>query len=267
LAHALTAGPGAQQVIELNQHDRFIVTRRRRVTLSPSLRHVDIYEFALADADVDAPPFCHVRQRLSRSNVRIGFLADEPMMYLHTRPRFDPWARCELTDAGLNTIGEIQKEFVPRRRLSHYVLYGANREEVARVEPHVPVALGRRRAGGVAVGAAAAVLGIPFVGPAGVAAVAALAVTTGVRQLRDWVDPLDVASQLRIVRGDQTIGVVLRQPGPGTSTTPLPWESHTRVYEIDMRADPSNSVDRRLVLAVPVALDVLRGVFAESPLR
>jgi hypothetical protein len=39
------------------------------------------------------------------------------------------------------------------------------------------------------------------------------------------------------------------------------------VYEIDMRADAAKTVDRRLVLAVPVALDTLRGLFAESALR
>jgi hypothetical protein len=260
-------------MIELNQHDRFVVTRRRRVTLSPTLEGIDIYTFALADADVDAAPFCHVRQRVSRSNVRIGFYADEArtvaLMYLNMRPRFDPWARCELTDAGLETIGGIQKAFVPRQRRSHYVLYDGDGDEVARVEAHVPAAVSHRRAGRVAVGAAAGVLGIPFVGAVGVAAVASLAATAAVRQIRDWVDPLDVASELRILRGDQTIGVFLRQPvpgtiGPGTSTVPPPWASPARVYEIDVRADPSKIVDRRLVLAVPVALDTLRGVFAES---
>jgi len=34
-----------------------------------------------------------------------------------------------------------------------------------------------------------------------------------------------------------------------------------------MTGDPSRSVDRRLVLAIPVALDVLRGVFGESAFR
>ena len=136
----------------------------------------------------------------------------------------------------------------------------------------MPVALGRRRAGRVAVGAAAGVLGIPFVGVVGVAAVASLALTAAVRQVRDWVDPLDVASELCFRRGDQTIGVILRQPllgptRPGTSTIPPPWGSPVRVYEIDMRADPEKIVDRRLALAVPVALDTLRGVFAESALR
>lgn len=135
-------------MIDPNQHDRFVVTRRRRVTATPSLGSVDIYEFALAD--IDTPPVCHVRQRVSRPNDRIGFYADKArtvaLMYLNTRSRFDPWARYELTDSDLHTVGEIQKAFVPRRRRSHYVLYGGDGDEVARVEAHVPVAVGRRRA-------------------------------------------------------------------------------------------------------------------------
>jgi len=262
-------------MIDPNEHDRFVVARRQRVTLSPSLDSVDVYEFALADADVDSPPFCYVRQRVSRSNVRVGFYADEArtvaLMHLNMPPRFDPWARCELADAGLRTIGEIQKEFVPRRRRSQYVLYGSEGGEVAHVEAHVAVAVSRRRAAGVAAAAAAGVLGIPIVGAVGVAAVA-LAVTAGARQLRDWVDPLDLASELRILRGGQTIGVFHRQAspgslGPGTPTIRVPWHPPARVYEVDMRSDPSKLVDRRLVLAVIVALDSLRGVLPESPLR
>jgi hypothetical protein len=116
------------------------------------------------------------------------------------------------------------------------------------------------------------VLGIPFIGAAGVAAVASLAAVAAARQVKDCVDPIDGASELRILRGEQTLGVVLRRPlggtiGPATSTIPLPWRSPARVYEIDMSADRSKTVDRRLVLALPVALDALRGVFAESPLR
>jgi hypothetical protein len=259
-----------------NQHDRFVVTRRRRVTATPSLGSVDVYEFTLADADADTPPVCHVRQRVSRSNVPIGFYADEArtvaLMHLNTRSRFDPWAPCELIDTGHDTVGGIQKEFVPRRRRSHYILYGGDGDEVARVEAHVPVAVGRRRAGGIAVVAAAGALGIPFIGAAGAVAVASVAVAAGVRQIRDCVDPVDVASELRIVGGEQTLGVLIRRPlagtgGTRTSTIPVPWGSAGSAYEIDMRADPAKTVDRRLVLALPVALDALRGVVAESTLR
>jgi hypothetical protein len=60
------------QTIDPNEHDRFVVTWRRRMRLSSSLESVDRYEFALADDAGDTPAFCHVRQRVSRSNVRIG---------------------------------------------------------------------------------------------------------------------------------------------------------------------------------------------------
>ena len=254
-------------MIDLNQHDRFVVTRRRRVTVTPTLDNVDVYEFQLADTDAAAPPVCRVRQRLARSSGRIGFFADEArtvaLMYLDPGPRFDPWARHRLTDASLQAIGEIQKEFSPRRRRSHYVLYGADGDEVARVEAHVPATVSRRRAGRVAIAAGAGALGIPVIGAAGVAAIASLAAVAAIRQARDWVDPLDVASQLRILRGDQTLGVFVRLP-MSSAMPPLPWASTASAYEVDMTDDPAKTVDRRLVLAVPVALDALRGVFAES---
>ena len=215
-----------------------------------------------------------MRQRVARSNVRIGFYAEEActvaLMYLDMRPRFDPWARCELVDTSLRTIGEIRKELVPRRRRSHYILYGGDGEEVAHVEAHVPAAVGRRRAGRVAVGAVAGVLGIPFIGAAGVVAVA---VAGGQRppsgsSATGW-DPARcrVGAVLPARRRNALGGPSVTDLARGNSTTPVPWESPTRVCEVDMRADPSRLVDRRLVLAVPVALDTLRGVLAESALR
>ena len=86
------------------------------------------------------------------------------------------------------------------------------------------------------------------------------------------MDPLDTASELTILRGDQTLGVIRRQAGPdrparGRPRSASPWRLPARAYEIDMRSDPAKLVDRRLVLAVIVALDTLRGVLPESPLR
>src|SRR3954451_20364336 len=132
-------------MIDLNQHDRFVVTRRRRATAKASPGGIDVYEFALADGGGDTSPVCHVRQRVSPFEHRIAFYADGApsvvLMYLNARPRFDPWARYEITDGGFETIGEIQKVFVPRRGRSHYVLYGGDGTEIARVEAHVPVAV------------------------------------------------------------------------------------------------------------------------------
>jgi hypothetical protein len=253
-------------MIDLNQHDRFVVTCRRRITTTPTLDTLDVYEFALADADADAAPVCHVRQRVARASDRVGFFADEArtvaLMYLDPGPRSDPWARRQLTDASLHAIGAIQKQFSGRRRRSHYVLYGAAGDEIARVEARVPAAVTRRRAARVVVAAGAGALGLPLIGAARVVAVASLAATVAIRHVRDWVDPLDVASQLRLVRGDDTLGIVLRLPTIGFATPRVPWATTESCYEIDMTADPERTVDRRLVLAVPVALDALRGVFA-----
>jgi hypothetical protein len=261
---------------DVNQHDRFVVTRRRRMTPAPFMSSVDFYEFGLADGDADAPPVCHVRQRVHRPNARISFYADDArtraLMHLNPRPRYDPWARYELVDGSLQPIGEIQKAFVPRVRRSHYILYGDDGAEVGRVEARVPAAVARRRAGGVAVVAAGGALASPVIGaPAVATAAAAAAVRAAVRQIGDYVDPIDAASELRILRGDQVLGVFVRRPragavGPG-STVPVPWAGSASVYEIDMSADSSKTVDRRLVLAVLVALDALRGVVADSALR
>jgi hypothetical protein len=244
--------------------------------MSPSLGSVDVYAFSLADAGVDAPPVCHVRQRVSRFDTRIVFYADEartvPLMHLNAGLRFDPWARHEITDPDLETIGAIQKAFVRRRRRSHYVLYGPDGEEVARVEAQVTAAPARRRMGRIAVVAAAGALGIPVIGAAGVLAAVPVAVAVAARQVRDWVDPIDVAPELRVVRGDRVLGVFLRLAdsgplGPGAPPLPAPWRSPARAWDIDMSADSPRAVDRRLVLAVPVALDALRGVIADPGLR
>lgn len=251
--------------VDFAQYDRFVVTRRHRVTVTPTLGKVDVYEFALTDGT----PICRVRQRVARSNVRIGFLARDPLMYLDMPPRFDPWACCELVDPELDPIGGIRKAFTARRRRCHYVLSDRDGAEVARIEACVPAVVGRQRLGSVAVAAAAGVLGIPYIGAPGAVALASLALTGAVREVRDRVDPIEVAAELRLRRGDQTLGSFVRRPilVSGPSKILRPSESRECLYEIDLAADPAKTVDRRLALAVPVALDTLHGFFAESTLR
>src|SRR4051794_37915370 len=196
-------------MIDVSQHDRFVVTRRRIAMGMSTRSSVHGYDFKLADAHVDAPAVCNVRQRVSRFVEPIGFYAGEaailPLMYLDALPRFDPWARCRLVDANLRPIRPIHKAFVAPPRRSPYVLYGREGEEIAGVEADVPAAVARRRAGGVAVAAAAGAVGVPFIGAVGVAAVASVAVKAAVRQMRNCVDPVDVASELRIRSGEQIL--------------------------------------------------------------
>ena len=263
-------------MIEIDHHDRFVVTRKPRTSGAPGLAKVDVYRFELADATVDTPPLCHVRQRVARCPDRIGFYADEartvPVMHLNPRPRFDPWARHELTDPDLWPIGAIQKVFEPRRHRSHYVLFGPEGDEVARVDAHVSAAVTGRLAGRVAIVAAAGLVGIPVIGAAGAAAVITLATSAAIRQVRNWVDPVDVATELRLSRDGEPLGVFARRSlagtvGPGTPPVPVPWGSSVSLYEIDLSADAARTVDRRLALALPVAMDALRGVLAEPSLR
>jgi len=119
--------------VDPSQNDRFVVTRCRRLTATPSLGRVHTYAFSLPDAD---EPICNVRQNVSRFDRSVVFHASTaPLMYLAARERFDPWARHEVADASWDTIGAIQKVFVARRGRSHYVLYDRAGDEIALVEP------------------------------------------------------------------------------------------------------------------------------------
>jgi hypothetical protein len=90
--------------------DRFVVARRRRYTLTPTLDRVELSEFSVAETD---EPICHVRQPVSRFNEGIRFYADAAgipeVMRIKARPRFDPWARYQVTDPSRETIGEIER--------------------------------------------------------------------------------------------------------------------------------------------------------------
>jgi hypothetical protein len=124
---------------ELTEQDRFVISRRRRLTVTPFFGRVDLYDFALGATD---GAICRVRQRVWRFNQDIRFYGagggNVDVMRIRARRRFDPWARYELTDACGKTIGEIQKVFVSGPRRSAYLLYDDNGDEIARAD-------GRRR--------------------------------------------------------------------------------------------------------------------------
>jgi hypothetical protein len=102
----------------------------------------------------------------------------------------------------------------------------------------------------------------------GLAGVASLVTATGARELRGRLDPVDAVSVFDITRDGELLGTQRRRPrsselgdtllGPGWATT---------VFDVDMTIDRARTVDRRLILALPVALDALRGLVAESALR
>jgi hypothetical protein len=250
--------------------DRFVVSRQRRLTVTPFLGRVDVYDFTLDDSD---EAIFRVRQRVWRFNQDIRFRrAGRDVMRLRARARFDPWARFELVDADGEPIGEIQKVLSRGTRRASYLLYDRDGGEVARVDGRAPAAPVRRHAGRVAVVALAglaSLVGLTFLGPPGLVGVGSLIAVTGVRELRGRLDPVDVVSAFDITRDGELLGTQYRRPpSPGLfdvlSTALL---GPTTVFDVDMSPDRARTVDRRLILALPVALDALRGLVAESPLR
>ena len=238
----------------------------------PSLGRVDVYDFAL---DTDEP-VCRVRQRVWRFGKGIRFHgASGEVMRIRARRRYDPWARYELTDERRETIGGIQKVFGPDPLRSAYLLYDPNGDEIARVDGRPAAAPIRRRAGRLAVAgvtAVAGLAGVTFLGPTGLAGIVALGVGTGARELRGRLDPVDAVPVFDITRDGEPLGTLRRRPrspelGDMLSTTLLGPHWTTTTFDVDMSTDPAHTVDRRLVLGLPVALDALRGLVPESPLR
>jgi uncharacterized protein YxjI len=166
-------------VIDLNQHDRFILRQRIRMV-------VNQYEFSLPDADDNAgEPFAFVHQRRFKFKEDIRFYADDSktteIMRINARQRFDPRARYDVTAADGSKIGEIQKVFGASLLRSTYRLYNAEGNEVAIAqERDVVVAILRRIVGFV-----------PYIG-----------------NFADWL-PIPYHFDFR--RGDDVIGTHKRQ--------------------------------------------------------
>jgi uncharacterized protein YxjI len=105
----------------------------------------------------------------------------EEILRIKARQRFDPRARYDVTDAGGEKVGEIQKVFGASLLRSTYTLFNAGGDEVATVsERSVPVAVFRR-----AIGLA------PYVG-----------------DVADW---LPIPYHFDFKRGDTVIGTHVRQ--------------------------------------------------------
>jgi hypothetical protein len=204
---------------DVTQEDQFVVTRRRRLTVTPSLSRVDVFEFGLAATD---EPICRVRQRVWRFTQDIHFYApgDGELMRLRAGRRFDPWARYELLDARGETIGEIQKVFAGAPKRSAYLLYDCSGAQVARVDARAPGAPIRRLGRGAAVAGVvgvAGLAGVAFMGPTGLAGVASVVAATGVREVRGRLDPVDAASVFDITRDGELLGTQRRRP-PSSAT-------------------------------------------------
>jgi uncharacterized protein YxjI len=164
--------------VDPNQHDRFLLRQRIRPV-------VNQYEFTLPGPD-SAPgePICFVEQKRFAFKEDIRFYADdskrEELMRLKARQRFDPRARYDVTGAGGEKIGEIQKVFGESLLRSTYKLFDATGNEAAKArERSLAVALVRRLIGFV-----------PFIGG-----------------FADW---LPIPYHFEFLRGDDVLGTHTR---------------------------------------------------------
>ncbi len=165
--------------VDPNAHDRFVLRQRLKLV-------VNQYEFSLpADGDQPGEPFCFVQQKRFKFKEDIGFYTDETrseeIMRIKARQRFDPRARYDITAAGGQKIGEIQKVFGRSLLRSTYRIYDEHGNELATAgERSIGVALFRRLVGW-----------IPFVG--------------------DFADWLPIAYHFDLKRGDALLGTHERQ--------------------------------------------------------
>jgi uncharacterized protein YxjI len=129
--------------IDPNVHDRFLLRQRFRPV-------VNQYEFTLPAADGEPGELvCFVEQARFKFKEDIRFYTDDSkqteLMRLKARQRFDPRARYDITDAGGDKIGEIQKVFGESLLRSTYRLYDATGAELAKAtERSLAVAVIRR---------------------------------------------------------------------------------------------------------------------------
>jgi uncharacterized protein YxjI len=134
------------QLIEPNEHDRFILRQRIRPVINQ-------YEFTLPA--VDGQPGEHVafvEQKRFKFKEDIRFYTDETkqheLMRIKARQAFDPRARYDVTAADGTKLGEIQKVFGTSLLRSTYAIFDAQGNEVATAtEKSLLVALLRRGVG------------------------------------------------------------------------------------------------------------------------
>jgi uncharacterized protein YxjI len=166
--------------VDPNQHDLFLLRQR----WAPVINR---YEFSLPSSNGQPEePFCFVEQARFKFKEDIRFYADDSkqveLLRIKARQRFDPKARYDVTAAGGEKIGEIQKVFGKSLLRSTYKLFGADGAEAAEArERSLMVALFRRVVGF-----------IPFIGG-----------------FADW---LPIPYHFEFVRGGEVVGANTRTP-------------------------------------------------------
>lgn len=152
------------ELADPNAHDVFLLRQKWTMVINR-------YYFSLPSAEdptAEGTPLAFVEQKRFKFKEDIRFFTDESkkheLMRIKARQRFDPRARYDITGAGDEQIGEIQKDFKSSLCRSTYILYGADGEEVCRAtEKSRAVALFRRLIGWVPfIGEFADFLPIPY---------------------------------------------------------------------------------------------------------
>ena len=131
--------------VDPNQHDVFVLRQKIKLVINQ-------YEFFLPNGNQPGEPICFVEQKRFKFKEDIRFFTDDSkqteLLRIKARQRFDPRARYDVTGAGGEKIGQIQKAFGKSLLRSTYLLYGANDEELATVsEKNLTVAIFRRIVG------------------------------------------------------------------------------------------------------------------------
>lgn len=133
--------------IDPNEHDLFLLRQRIKLVINQ-------YEFHLADEHGRATgeEICFVEQKRFKFKEDIRFFTDDSkqqeLMRIKARQRFDPAATYDVTDAGGQKIGEIQKVFGASLLRSTYRINDATGGELATcTEKSLGIALFRRLVG------------------------------------------------------------------------------------------------------------------------
>ena len=133
-------------LIDPNAHDVFLL--RQKWTMA-----INRYVFSLPNADGgEGESFAFVEQKRFKFKEDIRFFADESkstqLLGIKARQRFDPRARYDITGAGGEKIGEIQKAFGASLLRSTYLLFDAQGNQVCEAtEKSMAIALFRRAVG------------------------------------------------------------------------------------------------------------------------
>jgi uncharacterized protein YxjI len=127
-------------MVDPNQHDQFVL--RQKWTLV-----INRYFFSLPGEE--DRPFCFVEQQRFKFKEDIRFFTDDTksveLMRIKARQAFDPTATYDVTMAGGERIGQIQKVFGMSLLRSTYRIYDARGNEIATAEERsLPVAIFRR---------------------------------------------------------------------------------------------------------------------------